>query len=58
MTDRAAPTARQFVAFAVVDVLVVEEPPLLAEDDVEVWVEEEFDPSAPEVVEEPVEVPV
>jgi hypothetical protein len=39
-------------------VLVCEEPPSLADDDVEVWVEELSELSVPDVVEEPVEVPV
>jgi hypothetical protein len=39
-------------------VLVCEEPPLLADDELEVFVDALLDPSCPDVTEEPVDVPV
>jgi hypothetical protein len=48
----------QLEACEEVDVLVCEEPPSLADDELEVWVDALFDPFAPDVVEELVDVPV
>ena len=51
-------TACQLDTCEEVDVFVCEEPPSLADDELEVWVVALFDPSWPDVVEEPVDVPV